>query len=138
MQKSRPARHLTAWTKGRHNRFEIARKHGPDYQTKEIDFTDEYEAVRWIILNQFGRRNLPAYERARLALRLKPVLADEAEKRKLSALKQNTDTQKSAERKGEVRDALARVAGVSHDTIAKVEKIEAKATPELKAKSRPF
>lgn len=41
-----------------HNRFEIARKHGLNYQTKAIDFTDENEAVRWIILNQFGRRNL--------------------------------------------------------------------------------
>ena len=38
-------------------------------------------------------------------------------------------TQKSAEGKGETRDELAKAAGVSHDTIAKVEKIEAKATP---------
>lgn len=137
MQKSRPARHLTAWTKGRHNRFEIARKHGPDYQTKEIDFTDENEAVRWIILNQFGRRNLGDFVRVEMAYKCEDAVKARAEK---NLHLSNGRGEKGVEKLPQVkaRDELARVAGVSHDTIAKVEKIEAKATPELKAKSRPF
>jgi DNA-binding XRE family transcriptional regulator len=42
--------------------------------------------------------------------------------------------QKSAKQKPiDTRQELAKVAGVSHDTIAKVEKIQAKATPEIKS-----
>jgi hypothetical protein len=42
-------------------------------------------------------------------------------------------TQNSAEG-GEVRDEVAKLAGVSHDTISKVEEIEAAAPDEIKAK----
>ena len=40
---------------------------------------------------------------------------------------------KSAKPPIETRQEIAKAAGVSHDTIAKVEKIEAQATPEIKA-----
>lgn len=113
-----------------HNRYEIARKHGLEFQTVQRDFQDEDAAVRWIILNQFGRRNLPAYERAKLALRLKPMIAEQAKENQ----GERTDIcQKSDRSTIDTKKELARIAGVSHDTIAKVEKIEAKATPELKA-----
>ncbi len=36
------------------------------------------DAIEWIIRNQFGRRNLPTYERAKLALRLKPIIKEKA------------------------------------------------------------
>ena len=108
-----------------HNRYEIC----------TLDFSSRDDVVIWIIKNQFGRRNLPAYERAKLALRLKPVIAEKAKEQQLSTLKQgNTVPQISAKRGTpiETREELAKVAGVSHDTIAKVEKIEQKATPEIK------
>jgi len=41
-------------------------------------------------------------------------------------------TQISAEAKGETRDKLAKAAGVSHDTIHKVEKIQKEAPEETK------
>lgn len=110
------------------------------------DFADRDEAIRWIILNQFGRRNLPAHERARLALRLKPILAEKAKEKQLETLKQNaTVSQNSVERKPilaeqakekeherkttsqksvksyDTQKDLAAIAGVSHDTIHKVE-----------------
>ena len=86
----------------------------------------------WIIRNQFGRRNLPAYERAKLALRLEPLVAARAKEN------QGTRTdikQKSAEslKPVETRREIAAAANVSHDTIAKVKVIEARATPEVKA-----
>lgn len=115
-----------------HNRYEICTKHGIPFDTVEMDFPTRDDVIVWIIKNQFGRRNLPAYERARLALRLKPVVSAQAEKRMLSG--KSDPTQKSAG--GETRDELAKAAGVSHDTIAKVEKIENEAPAPVVEASR--
>lgn len=117
-----------------HNRYEIATKWGLDYQTESKRFKDESEVREWMILNQFGRRNLSNYQRSVLALELESVFSERAkENLKLSDGK---GKQKSAEVKIEpieTRKELAKVANVSHDTIAKVKKIEAVATPEVKA-----
>lgn len=111
-----------------HNRYEICQKHGIAFQTVQKDFADRQAVLEWIIKNQFGRRNLPAYERARLALRLKPVLAERAKERQALGLKSDEG--------GRTDVAIAKAAGVGHDTIAKVEKIEAKAAPEVKEQLR--
>lgn len=117
-----------------HNRYEICTKHKIPFKTIQKDFDSRDAVIEWIILNQFGRRNLPAYERARLALRLKPVIAERAKERQGSRNDLFNIPQKSAG--SETRDELAKVAGVSHDTIAKVEKIEKVATPEVKQQLR--
>lgn len=108
-----------------HNRLSIAQKHGLDYKTINMDFPDDDAAKKWIIINQFGRRNLPLYERARLALELKPIIAEKAKEQQLSTLKQNTVSQNSVERAKPIdtQKEVAAIAGVSHDTIARVEKI---------------
>jgi hypothetical protein len=97
--------------------------------------------IEWIILNQFGRRNLPAYERAKLALRLEPIIAARAKENQAAA----GGDRKSEEAKPlcqisdkaifepiDTKREVARAANVSDNTIAKVKKIEAKATPEQK------
>ena len=61
-----------------HNRYEICKKHGIPFETVSREFEDRNDVIEWIIKNQFGRRNLPLHERARLALRLKPVIAEKA------------------------------------------------------------
>lgn len=116
-----------------HNRYEICSKHGIPFETSELFFSSRNDVIVWIIKNQFGRRNLPIYERARLALRLKPVIAEKAKEN------QGTRTdlcQKSDKSPIDTKRELAAAAGVSHDTIAKVEKIEAKASPEVKEQLR--
>ena len=117
-----------------HNRYRIAQKHGLTYRTVEKNFADRNDAERWIILNQFGRRNLSAYDRSILALKLKPIIAEKAKEQQgqrtdLTSVRNltNVDTKKE----------LAKVAGVSHDTIAKGEKIQAKASPEIKSAIKP-
>ena len=116
-----------------HNRYRIAQKYGLTYRTVEKQFTDRNDAERWIILNQFGRRNLSAYDRSILALKLKPIIAEKAkENLKVGAEITNTGLQKSVKAVNTQKE-LAKVAGVSHDTIAKVEKIQAKASPEIKS-----
>lgn len=61
-----------------------------------------------------------------LALKLKPLIAEKAKERQGA---RNDIPQKSAGsyKPMETRDELANIAGVSHDTIAKVEKIEKQA-----------
>jgi len=116
-----------------HNRFEIAQKHNLAYNVRRLDFKDRDAIKEWIIKNQLGRRNIPAYVRAELALKLKPVIEAQAKKRMSEGAK---GTQISAEAKGETRDKLAHAAGVSHDTIHKVEKIQQKAPEAIKEKLR--
>lgn len=117
-----------------HNRYEICTKHNIAYNAVQMDFDSRNDVIVWIIKNQFGRRNLPAYERARLALRLKPVIAERVEKNlHLSGGAGVKGSQKS-DNLSDTKHELARAAGVSHDTIAKVEKIEKTASPEVKAK----
>lgn len=117
-----------------HNRKRIADAH-PDitYRVEYMTFDLRKDAIRWIILNQFGRRNLSAYDRSLLALKLKPVIAEQAKERQKGGqggvlLSQKSDEAKEISTKRE----LAKVAGVSHDTIHRVEVIEEKATPQTK------
>ena len=118
-----------------HNRYEIANKWNLDFQTKSKHFKDEEEVKEWMILNQFGRRNLSNYQRSVLALQLEEVFKEKAkEKQKLS---EGKGIQKSEDlKKPEVVTIkeVAKVANVSHDTIAKVKVIEAKAPEEIKEK----
>ena len=83
---------------------------------------------RWIIKNQFGRRNISAYDRSILALRLKPIIAQQAK----SNQGIRTDISQNSVKCVDTQKELAKLAGVSHDTIAKVEKIEALAALEIR------
>lgn len=116
-----------------HNRYEICKRHNIPFQTTHKNFDSRNDAIVWMIQNQLGRRNLPAYERARLALRLKPVIAEKAKENLVTHTKDGYQPcQISDKAPIDTKKVVADAAGVSHDTIAKVEKIEAKATPEVK------
>ena len=116
-----------------HNRYEIATKWNLDYQTKSKHFKDEEEVKEWMILNQFGRRNLSNYQRSILALQLEEVFKEKAKENQIR--KPESVKQISAEQKPiETRKELAKVANVSHDTIAKVKVIEEKAEDTVKEK----
>lgn len=115
-----------------HNRYEICQKHGIEFKTLEKSFNSRDDAKIWIIRNQLGRRNISDYDRVNLTLELKPMIAAKARGRMLSG--KADPTQKSAE--GETREELATIAGISHDTIHKVEVIEKEAPPEIKEAAR--
>lgn len=105
-----------------HNRFKIASSKGLKFNTKTVEFPSRSDAELWIIRNQLGRRNLSKYDRSILALRLKPVISEMAKERQgertdilpKSAISKPIDTRKE----------IAKIAGVSGDTISKVETIE--------------
>lgn len=117
-----------------HNRYEICTRHNIPYKTIQKDFASREDAIKWIILNQFGRRNLPAHERARLALRLKPVIAEKAKEKQIEA--GGALRQKSDKAEIDTKKELAKIAGVSHDTIAKVDYIENNAPEPIVQASR--
>jgi DNA modification methylase len=122
-----------------HNRYQIAQRHNLEYDTSEMYFKSLDDCKEWMILNQFGRRNLSNYQRSVLALALEQVFRDKAkENLKLSEGRGKKGCQNSDNLidKIDTKKEVAKVASVSHDTIAKVKQIEAKAPEEVKEKLR--
>lgn len=130
---------LVVWSTGKpgdddilvdgHNRWKISAHHGGIiFTTKRIMFRDRDEVKAWIIQNQFGRRNLSAYDRSVLALKLKPLIQEKAKEN----LHQGQEPLQKSVNPVNTQKELAKAAGVSHDTIHKVEKIEAEASEKTK------
>ena len=111
-----------------HNRFEICMRLGLLFNIEEIEFEDRNHAKEWIIRNQFGRRNLSAYVRTQLALQLEATIAARSRQGERTDLLQNSA--KSLDRL-DTREEVAKLANVSHDTVAKVKRIDAQGAPEL-------
>jgi ParB-like chromosome segregation protein Spo0J len=95
-----------------HQRYRICVEHHLPFEIVEKEFGSRIDAKIWIITNHLGRRNLSEFQRARLALALKPLLIARNRLRIVGgrATDEHTTT----------RLELARVAGVSRDTIQKV------------------
>lgn len=117
-----------------HNRYEICQRLGIAYQTDRIALAGRTEAKIWIIRNQLNRRNLSPFARAELALALEPLIAAEAKERQrqggIEKVRQTSD--KPIDTKREV----AKLAQVSHDTIAKVKVLSLRAPEAIKEKLR--
>jgi ParB-like chromosome segregation protein Spo0J len=124
-----------------HNRYELCNELKIKFNVFNMEFPDRDAAKEWIINNQFGRRNLTSMARAELALKLEPLIAAKAKANQ----KEHGGThpgrkslpQKSAEVSPiETREEVAKLAGISRDTIAKVKTILAEGTPEAKERLR--
>ena len=107
-----------------HNRLEICERRGIEYTTHEIhDINSISEAKIWAFENQFGRRNLNKFGSAELALALKEELAVQAKERQRehggTAPGKKSLIQKSGEVSEGTDKKLAKLAGLSHDTIYK-------------------
>lgn len=118
-----------------HNRYAICQAHGIPFEVKEHEFEDRDAAKEWILRNQLARRNLNDYSRGALALRLKGVIAARAKARMLAG-KPADPPVNLPEGKGDTRDALGAVAGVSGRTIDKVEAVERDAPEPVKVAAR--
>lgn len=115
-----------------HNRYDICHRNRIPFDVVQKEFSSKDEAKAWILRNQLGRRNLTDYDRTRLALQLKRVLETEArerQKRKSDFVRQNSDEQKTR-----TDEEVGSLAGVSRDTVRKVEKIEQQADEETRQK----
>lgn len=126
-----------------HNRYEICKENDIEFKTNELEFENVEQVKEWMINNQFSRRNLPLYQRAVLALKLKPIYEEKAkENLSMGGKIKGEPLLNSVKAENEpiiikpinTQKELAKQAGVSQDTISKVEKIEAKAPIEIKEK----
>jgi len=68
-----------------HNRYEISQTYGLPFDTIEMDFDSEEDVKEWMITNQFGRRNLSAYQRSVLALELEEVFRAKAREKQATS-----------------------------------------------------
>lgn len=116
-----------------HNRYEIATKWNLDYETESKHFKSEDDVKEWMILNQFGRRNLTLYQRSVLALELEDLFKEKAMERMLSGKPTQTFGEGN-KKENETNSKIGDVAKVSHETIRKVKKIQEKAPEEVKEK----
>jgi len=130
-----------------HNRYKIAQDWCLVFKLEPKEFKSEQDVKVWMILNQFGRRNIGNYTRAKLALELEDIFKEKAKENqgKRTDICQNSDKSLDlfSEEKPvkinkiepiDTKKEVAKVANLSHDTIAKVKKIEQKAAPEIKEK----
>ena len=120
-----------------HNRHEICTVHEIPYAVTAYRFASRNDAKWWVITNQFGRRNLTPYQRAELALLAEPLLRQQAKDRqRLGGREKVPQTSAEPVAEKETRNQIARLANVSHDTIAKAKVIHEKAPEDVKAKLR--
>ena len=119
-----------------HNRYEISLKWDLEIQTETKHFKDEEAVKEWMILNQFGRRNLSNYQRSVLALQLEEVFSKKAKERKAKKVAhfRNTGEVMATLPQPKTRQELSKVAQVGERTLDKVKKIQAQASEEVKAK----
>jgi site-specific DNA-methyltransferase (adenine-specific) len=110
-----------------HNRLAICEKHGLPFKTFPISLPDRPAAMRWVIENQFARRNLTPYQRAELALELEPLIAAKAKENGRRGGNASGVGRQSSDNPLDTKKELARVAGVSHDTIARAKYVRDRA-----------
>lgn len=125
-----------------HNRHEICTRNKVKFRTVEMQFDSREDAKIWIIKNQFGRRNLQPYTRVNLALELEPLIAAKAKANQVERKgNQSGSTCQKSDKliPVDTKKELAKVANISHDTVAKVKVINkavetGKVAPEVVAK----
>jgi hypothetical protein len=108
-----------------HNRYKYCKQKNIPFRVIERHFADEKEAKVWMIDNQMARRNIESAVRISLALLKRGLLSDKArgrQGRRNDLYKDNIknippDLAESS--KGDVRDVIAKEAGVSHGTVDK-------------------
>lgn len=118
-----------------HNRLKIATDHDLPFEEKEMQFKDKDEAKLWIIRNQLGRRNIDKWVRYDLAKQLEEIEAKQAKERQGTRTDMNIPPT-LAESRGDTRDKLAAIVGVSHGTFDKMKAIDNSGDKELIKKVR--
>jgi N6-adenosine-specific RNA methylase IME4 len=120
-----------------HNRYEICDRLGKPFNTVGMSFQDRNAAKEWVIRNQFARRNLIPWQRAKLASQLKAILQPLARARMLAGRRVDpvqTLGQGDQSRDGRVDEMIAKVAGLSAETIRKTDALFENADEATKTK----
>lgn len=123
-----------------HNRYNICNRLNLSFEVKNMNFPDRASAMAWMIRHQLHRRNINKAQRVKLALRLKPLIAGDNLTKILSGKQENKNALDPPLNSGEGRRdketsaQVADAAGVSKDTVEKVEKVIKEGSEELQKK----
>lgn len=111
-----------------HNRYAICRKHGIPFNTVQSQLFKSIDDVHlWMIEQHLGRRSLSDFQRGVLALRKKEIVSAH---NKPPASEVSTPESATPEPKVS-REAVAKEARISSNTVSQIEKIQKSAAPEL-------
>ena len=105
-----------------HHRYEICKQHNIPFETVDMQFESRTDVKIWIIENQSARRNLFPYQRIELALKLEKAFTAQAKEKEHFRKTTFQKSEKSNLESTNTSKKIAKIAGVSHDTIAKVKK----------------
>ncbi|CAM4106490.1 Plasmid replication/partition related protein [Bordetella muralis] len=126
-----------------HNRYALCTKHGIEFKTTQNTRFKSMDDVRlWMIENHLGRRSVSDFQRGVLALRKKEILQQRRQELEAQQQAQQADAGPADEAETSAaspaepvvipnRQALARAARVSSNTLGQIEKIQKDAAPEL-------
>ena len=119
-----------------HNRFGICQKHGIAFNTLQNSSFKSIDDVHlWMIDQHLGRRSVSDFQRGVLALRKKDILNTRRSLPRDGAA-MPTEEEPAVPQVSErltSREALAKSARISSNTITQIEKIQKSAAPELVA-----
>jgi len=114
-----------------HNRYQICKDHNVSFKTEAIELEDETAAKCWMIDNQMARRNISDAAKIRLQMKKHGFLSEQAEQRMFAGKKIDPEVNlPQGKRAPQVRDIVAKGAGVSGKTVDKFNYIE-KHAPKL-------
>lgn len=128
-----------------HNRYEICTKHQIPYEVKSIDFENKEEAMRWMVRQQIGRRNITPMQRILISEKYRPFYEKQARENQAKAgreygnggtkltekLPQASDKSIKKERNPTTNKQLAGIANVSEKTYGMGAKILNSGNKEL-------
>ena len=109
-----------------HNRYEICTRLGIPFETKQVEFKSLDDAKFWIWQFQKDRRPMSEFYRGEMALKLKDFIAAQAKERQRSAGGNKQSKRSKAldpnlgQAQGRTEEELAKIAQVSHGTLAKI------------------
>jgi hypothetical protein len=119
-----------------HNRYGICKQHGIPFSTVQNHRFKTIDDVHlWMIDQHLGRRSVSDFQRGVLALRKKDIMATRAPSTPDEAA-MTADPATPAPPASEAltsRDAIAKAARISSNTISQIERIQKSAAPELVA-----
>jgi hypothetical protein len=100
-----------------HHRRAICIKHGIPYKTESKSFSSRDEVVLWILENQKGRRNMSRFQWAEVILKRRNSIATIAKEHQRMG---GGSIYQKSDKPVHTLKILAKLAGISHDTMYKV------------------
>ena len=120
-----------------HNRHRICTQHGIPFNTvQNTRFTSIDDVHLWMIEQHLGRRSVSDFQRGVLALRKKDILTARVQPSAPDSASPSVSESAPAQPKPEAvptREAVAKEARISNNTVNQIEKIQKSAAPELVA-----